>query len=191
MEESSYPKFNETKTTDAAMLFIDLAGGSIAYIKLLKLLYLADREALELWERPISHDTYFLLQHGPVLSVTYDLIKGRRIGNIGNYWAKNIKTSQNSAPTVELRGKLPDHLSLSRRETSLIRQLHEKFCDYKPFELVRFTHTLPEYHPIVKGKSSPLPLTEILRVLNYEQSDIERISAELIDEAIEDVWFGG
>jgi len=38
------------------------------YLGLLKLLYLADRDALKEIERPITGDRYFSLKNGPVLS---------------------------------------------------------------------------------------------------------------------------
>ena len=80
------PRF-EQKTTEAAALLIQLSGGRIRYIKLLKLLYYADREAFAQWERPITYDNYAAMTYGPVLSSTYDLIKGN---SNGKYWNRYI-----------------------------------------------------------------------------------------------------
>ena len=38
-------QFDEAKATQAAAFFLQLRGGQMHYIKLIKLLYLADREA--------------------------------------------------------------------------------------------------------------------------------------------------
>jgi uncharacterized phage-associated protein len=46
----------------------------MSYMKLIKLLYLAGREALARWGRPIPTDTYVATKHGPVLSQVLDLI---------------------------------------------------------------------------------------------------------------------
>ncbi len=46
----------------------------MSYMKLIKLLYLADREALARWGRPITTDTYVAMKHGPVLSYILNLI---------------------------------------------------------------------------------------------------------------------
>lgn len=74
--------FNEKKATQAAALFLKKAGGSMDYMKLIKLLYLADRHALIHWERPITGGSYFLTKHGPVLNNVLDLINnGPRYGN--------------------------------------------------------------------------------------------------------------
>jgi uncharacterized phage-associated protein len=49
----------------------------MAYIKLIKLLYLADREALLRWGRPITTDRHVSMPKGPVVSQIYDLITRR------------------------------------------------------------------------------------------------------------------
>jgi len=48
------------------------------YLKLMKLLYLADRESMRRNGRPISGDRYVSMDHGPVLSQTLNLINGAR-----------------------------------------------------------------------------------------------------------------
>src|SRR3954470_18953244 len=63
-------KFNPKKTSQAAALLVAEAGGRMSKLKLIKLLYIADREALKNWERPITGDDPFSLDYGPVLSTT-------------------------------------------------------------------------------------------------------------------------
>ena len=46
--------FNEAKATQAAARLLFLRGGTMSYVKLIKLLYLADREALIRWGRPVT-----------------------------------------------------------------------------------------------------------------------------------------
>src|SRR5208282_6704121 len=65
--------FNERKATEAAARLLKLRGGTMSYMKLIKLLYLADREALLRWGRPISTDRYVSMDKGPVLSRVLDL----------------------------------------------------------------------------------------------------------------------
>jgi len=50
------PPFNERKATEAASVLLRLRGGQMSHLKLIKLLYLADREALDRWSVPITHD---------------------------------------------------------------------------------------------------------------------------------------
>jgi len=46
----------------------------MSYLKLIKLLYIIDREALLRWGRPLTGDRYVSMDHGPVLSQTLNLI---------------------------------------------------------------------------------------------------------------------
>ncbi len=62
-------RFNEKKTTAVTALLLKLNGGAINSAKLLKLLYLTDREALLRWRRPLTGDDYVSTSNGPVLRV--------------------------------------------------------------------------------------------------------------------------
>jgi len=70
---STQLRFNERKATQVAAQFLRLRGGRMSYMKLIKLMYLADREALLRWGRPISTDRYVSMDKGPVLSRVLDL----------------------------------------------------------------------------------------------------------------------
>ena len=57
--------YREDKATQAAARLLRLAGGKLNHMKLMKLLYLADRRALIQWGRPITFDWYVSMPHGP------------------------------------------------------------------------------------------------------------------------------
>jgi len=65
--------FNEKKATELAACFLSW-GGSMKFIKLLKLIYLADRAALDRAGPSLSTDRWVSMKHGPVPSQTYSLI---------------------------------------------------------------------------------------------------------------------
>jgi uncharacterized phage-associated protein len=67
--------FDERKATAVASALLQLAGRSMHYLELLKLLYYADRESLDLYGQPITGDRYVNMRHGPVLRSVYDLVK--------------------------------------------------------------------------------------------------------------------
>ena len=53
----AYPTlFNEKRTAQAAAFLLHQAGGRLPLLKLMKLLYLAERESLRLYGEPISGD---------------------------------------------------------------------------------------------------------------------------------------
>ena len=55
----------------------DPTGKRDDYTRILKLLYLAEKECLAQRGRPLLGDEIFAMQHGPVLSAVYDLIQNR------------------------------------------------------------------------------------------------------------------
>jgi uncharacterized phage-associated protein len=69
--------FREDKATAAAASFLQAAGGELEYLKLLKLMYLTERESLKTLSVSIKGDTFYSMKRGPVMSATYDLIKGK------------------------------------------------------------------------------------------------------------------
>jgi uncharacterized phage-associated protein len=180
------PSFNEEKTTEAASIFLELCGGEMKYIKLLKLLYLLDRLALQKWERPVTNDDYFSLDFGPVLSQTYDIIKRSRF--YAGYWDQYIETI--SYKKVRLKGNGPKISKLSDAEIQLIHQIYKEFGKIDAFRLAELTHELPEYQE-PHGSSIPIKLADVLSALNYSEQDIERISSELEEEAGIVAIFGG
>ncbi len=71
-------KFNFEKTRQAASLILQEHHGSrMEHIRLLKLLYIVDRELLAETGRTLTGDRPVAMARGPVLSQVYDLIKGQ------------------------------------------------------------------------------------------------------------------
>jgi len=169
-------RFNQKKTTQAAARFLKLAGGRMNYMKLIKLLYLADRGALLGWGRPVSGDKYFLMKLGPVLSEVHDLItEVPRPGEEG-IWRAHISPPSNYE--VELKAEAGDD-ELSRAEEKLMDEIFAAYGRYGPFELIDLLHkTLPEWKEIKSGRV-PLEYREILQAGGTPPEAIEEIESEL------------
>ena len=69
-------RFDFLKTLQASGVLLQLDANRMAYIRLLKLLYIADRELLAETGRTLTGDEAVAMKNGPVLSRVYDLIKG-------------------------------------------------------------------------------------------------------------------
>lgn len=108
------------------------------YLKLIKLMYLVDREAFAKWGHPITGDRYVSMPYGPVLSNALDLIHG----DVSARWDEFI---QESAPhTLKLMKQCPTD-RLSDAEESLIEEVFQKFGHMQRWDLVNLTHKFPEY----------------------------------------------
>lgn len=166
-------RFNEAKTTQAAALLLRLRGGRMHYLKLLKLLYLADRAALLRWGFPITYDRYVSMNNGPVPSRTYGLI----VDEGGNeYWRRYISAPMGDYE-VEAISEAPQGL-LSRAEENLLADIFSLHGRKDRWSLVDETHKLPEWrHP--KGSSEPIEIGAILAGGGENAEKIESVLREL------------
>src|SRR5207253_1566731 len=83
-------RFNFTKSLQATGVLLELHGDSMEYVRLLKLLHIADREMMAEASAPITGDRAVTMDHGPVLSQVYDLIKGKAAK--AGEWAHFVRT---------------------------------------------------------------------------------------------------
>ena len=66
----------DLKKTISAVAFLAQRDGQLNMFLSLKMLYLADKKALESWGKTITGDKMVSMPKGPVLSTVYDLFKG-------------------------------------------------------------------------------------------------------------------
>jgi uncharacterized phage-associated protein len=167
--------FNERRATEAAAEFLKLRGGRMSYLKLIKLLYLLDREALLRWGRPITTDRYVSMDNGPVVSRVFDLIRDEPAPGTDPVWRHFI-----SAPSdyeVSLTAE-PEIDELSPAEQSLIEEIFAKYGRLSRWNLVDLSHELGEWQD-PKGSAIPIEYRDILRAGNKTESEIAAVESEL------------
>lgn len=153
------PKYREDKATEAAARFLERAGGKMEYMKLLKLLYMMDRKALIQFRMPVTFDRYYSLNNGPILSATKDIMLEPPTEEAGAVWAEHISPA--AGYTVHLI-KATDELNpLSDAEIELIDEVYDEFAEKNMWDLVKLTHTLPEWH-FPNGGAIPFDFRDIL-----------------------------
>jgi len=173
-------RFNERRATEASARLLKLRGGRMSYLKLIKLLYLLDREALLRWGRPVTTDRYVSIgrwpgDDGPVVSRVYDLIREEPAPGSDPVWRHYI-----SAPSgfeVALIAE-PETDELSRAEEALIDEVFSKFGKLSRWDLVKISHELPEWQD-QKGGAIPIEYRDILRAGNKTESEIAVVESEL------------
>lgn len=181
-------KFDEKKATQAAGWLLEKSCGKMNHMKLLKLLYLVDRAALGRWSRPITGDQPYSLPYGPVLSKTYEMIKGRCLD--ADYWRFHISETQDF--TVEIRESCGDD-ALTQAECDLIDDVFEEFGSKDQYELVEYCHDECSEWNDPGETSKVISFESILEALGKDQEEIEEkrkdIAASnwldaILDEAI-------
>jgi uncharacterized phage-associated protein len=171
--------FNEAKATQAAAQLLTWRGGTMSYMKLIKLLYLADREALLRWERPITTDRWVSMKNGPVVSQIYNLIREEPAPGEDGLWRRHI---QPAGYDVRLVAPIDDD-ELSAAEVRLLHQIFALHGRRNRWELVSISHTLPEWkHP--GPSSTPIEPADILRGEGRSESEVAAVIAELENLAL-------
>ena len=170
-------EFDVRKATQAACMLLKLRGGTMSHLKLIKLLYILDREALRRWTMPVTGDSFVSMSHGPVLSMTYDLMNTGdfRAGGEPTYWGRHI--SDIGDYEVKLKNAEFSTDDLSEAEIELIKEVFERFGAMSRWELRDYTHSFREWED--PGQSStPIHNDFLLHCLGKTEEEIARVREE-------------
>jgi uncharacterized phage-associated protein len=147
----------------------------MSYLKLIKLLYIVDREALIRWGRIVTTDRHVSMPKGPVVSQIYDLITGDEPPDTQTFWRQHISAPQDFE--VELYND-PGNDELSRAEENLIDEVFGQHGRKGRWDLVRYTHDLPEWQDPC-GSSLPISYRDILRGADKTEAEIAAVENEI------------
>jgi uncharacterized phage-associated protein len=167
--------FKPLKTIQAsAVLLKTTAARRMSRLRLLKLLYIADRECLKEFGQPITGDRAVAMKNGPVLTHTYDLIKGQDFA--ATEWEKFFRPS--GKRDIELTAD-PGLGKLSQSEISKLQAIAQQFEDEDDWAVAEFTHTFPEWikNKPANNSSKPIPLDDVLEAVGLISHKQELIQA--------------
>lgn len=139
-----------------AAFFLARREGPMAHIKLMKLLYLADRLSMERYDVPMSDDVQCNMKNGPILSATLDLMNGSRKSEA---WSSFVSPIRNYEVTLQRNFNWEDLDELSRSDLKILDEVFAQYGSMNRWELVDFVHTLPEWEN--PGSTSTLIDTEV------------------------------
>lgn len=171
--------FNEAKTTQAAARLIREAGGTLNYMVLIKMLYLADRESLLRRGRPITWDAFKSMRYGPVLSRVHDLITEQSDPSDHEFWKSFV--SDPCDWSVKLLDD-PGEGKLSASEKGFLDWAFAECASFvnRPFDLAKKFHKeFPEVIEIEKGKQAPLYFRDILEKNHVPENEMNAILSEI------------
>ena len=169
-------RFRFGRALQATAHLVKRAGGKDHYLRLLKLLYIADREYLLTYGETITGDRVVAMDHGPVLSTVFDLIKGKATRS--DDWAHHLQTLPESR-MVYLRED-PRTGLLCRASEKILNDVHEQYGYVSRYQLRDITHDFPEWKEYFQPKTSTLiPWDAILRLNGKE--NMVKIAADYIE----------
>jgi len=159
-------RFNERRATQACALLLERAGGRSNYTRILKLLYLADRRAMQTCASPMTGSSIVNMKNGPVLSEVYDCIKG---SGQHCFWDAHIATDGFDIRLLNPAGD--SHLC--DFDVEVLSELAEQYADASFSTMIDVVHELPEWSDPAPAKVAPLHAADVLRVLGYDEEAIE------------------
>ncbi len=179
------PAYREEKAAQVAALFLKLRGGRMSKIKLIKLLYIAEREALIKWRRPIVFDRYVSMDRGPVVSNTLNIMNGER--DTCGPWDEAISQPDENYK-VGIKND-PGRGDLSDAEEELIKDVYLRYGNKYRWDLCKLTHNFPEWTD-PKGSSIPIRYEDILGGAGKTDIEIAAIIEEIENIALLDDYMG-
>lgn len=181
--------FDIRKTIEAAAYLIKRQDCQIEnYMRLIKLLYLADRLSLKERGVAICGGDVYAMPRGPVISPALDLIKG--IDSRSAQWSEWIERRGYS---VQVK-KDPGTVSLSRAELKILERIADEFRLFDEWDIVEWCHeNLPEYQKNWEAKGEQnrkrIQLEDVLEAIGRSQ-DRAAIIAGINESAAFDKLFG-
>lgn len=171
--------FNERKVAQMAAFFLgQTSDGRMSHLKLMKILYLADREAVRNFGFPISGDRMVSMPHGPVLSMTLNLMDGDVESGPGG-WEAWISAKENHE--LSLRQSLnADSLDeLAPAELEVLHTVWQQFGAMGKWEIRDWTHDhCPEWEDPL-GSSNPISFERLARAVGFDAAAARELSDQI------------
>ena len=174
--------FNEKKAAQAAAYFLLRAGSTLDVLKLMKLLYLAERRSFEKFGQAMIGDNIVSMPHGPVLSRTYNHMNGELPSGEGGWetWIADREEHQLSLRNpAALRTPEKDLSELSDADLGVLEETWNKFGRMSGLQLRDYTHrNCPEWKD-PEGSMIPIQPEDLFKALKFTPEQTREALARL------------
>lgn len=174
-------RFDKRKALAATSFLLQQARGRMPYMKLIKLLYAAERESLLRFGKPIIGGHYYAMKLGPVVSEVLDLVKHPPdvLGPLAEEWSQHFERIG-----YEIQMTRPATLDpLSEAEVQLLTDTWDLFARLDQFQLSELTHRLFREWSDPGTGARPITPEEILRTLGKSDEEIEEARQDALERA--------
>lgn len=170
--------FDHLKSVQTIAYFVRKAGGSAEKLKLVKLLYLAERRSFAKRGRPMNFDSYFSLPHGPVVS---SALNGMDHNLDDPAWdALHLANKKDVTIVADVAD---DHLS--RADRSILDATWHEFGGMTASQIRNWTHEhCAEYVEVGSGNSLPIDLSEIMAQVGTDAPDNSARDVRILQKEI-------
>src|SRR5665213_105911 len=152
-------------------------------LRLLKLLYIADRELLQERSRPLTGDCPIAMDNGPVLRGTYSLIKGADFHS--TQWEKFFR---NEGRDVHLIND-PGVGKLSQQEIQKLHAISTRLSEWDDWAIAEYTHGFAEWikNRPAKGSSNPISIDDLLEATGLADRKEQLLANERAETSMEQI----
>jgi uncharacterized phage-associated protein len=139
--------FDTNKALQAVLWLLCRNNGAMNKLKLVKLVFLADRAHLVKYGRPIVGGNYFAMDHGPVSSELLNTLNAAK--------TTHSKAPIQAGPAHMIKAaESPDERYLSESDLTTLDDIYRKFGHLDGFTLRDLTHKLKAYKKNTPQKGS-------------------------------------
>ena len=179
-------KLDVEKAIQAVGVLLRHEGKHVSRLRLLKLLYIADRISLEKTGSPILGSKLVAMKNGPLHSDVLDLINGNHLEEPA--WSRHFR---NVGRDIVLEDE-PDVGKLSRFEIQLLNQVVEERINLSDWDVADETHGFAEWQTVYpdpkENTSRPIPIELLIDAVG-RGGDKESILQDLRDSDAFDQLF--
>lgn len=174
------------KAAQVAVFFASRGIRDLTTLKLVKLIYFADKRHLHLYGRTITGDRYFGMENGPVPSDTYDALKTGAFATV----LMSERAECGEHPVWRAIASLDRDL-LSESDEEVMEDVAQRYGAFTASALRNLAHREPDYKRaearlVESGRGSvPIPTEDM--VIGVPPAEAEALAAILAEETENDL----
>lgn len=173
--------FDEKKAAHSMGYLCSLSrDNTISSLKLLKLIYLSDRESIRENGYPIQIDEYRSLKNGPVNYRLHKYISKFDYAEIKEFH-KILEKKKDNTFSLKEGIKKDDLLSLSEGDINIFDKIYDKFGSFSTKEIIDWTHNpnnIPEWN--YDNRNKKIKLYKIYEAVGNDEEEAKLIADDVI-----------
>jgi uncharacterized phage-associated protein len=165
MSRSRLLGFRSRKAAQVSATYLNRSGGKMDKLKLIRMLYLTERESLEARGRPIFYDEFYSFKDGPICSNALDCLNGYLDKGIWSSYVRRegskevLLVTEHAKEDVEMD-------ELSESDLDIVDSVWNKFGWMSTSQIRKWTHLhCSEYTEIDAGRL-PIDYLQLARALH-------------------------
>lgn len=152
----------------------------LSRFKIVKLIYLADKEHLNQYGRPITFDTMVAMENGPVASMTYDILKQDKRRGIDYARLPFDYTKKGKLDYIENPKRAINKKLFSKSDLAILDKIIEKYGGMSSGGLWDLTHEHAAYKNAWQSRGDKKSVTMRFEDIIEDDSKKDSLIEELV-----------